>query len=191
MTRMHKQFLILLLAGVSGPVMAQAVAPEIAAEQVMHDFNTNGFVLGQNGNANFKFAQSFHLPRTGAVSHLMLPIYCSTATSVRVTLQVLREGLPSGVALVTQDVPASALNSWVAANGMMSMRMVQFDRPRIMRPGDYAFTIEAVGGECLLWPGPAGDSYAAGQAFVINGVSLPTWYPWNRDLAFQVFALPR
>ncbi len=188
---MHKQFLFLLLTSATAPVMAQTVPPEVAAEQVMHDFNTGGFVLGQNGNANFKYAQTFNLPRTGVVSHIMLPINCSTATSVRVTLQSLRNGMPSGTVLATQDVPGYVLDSWTSANGMQSMRMVEFQSSRLMRADDYAFTVEAIGGACMLWPGPAGDSYAGGQAFVINGVSLLSWYPWPRDLAFQVFERPR
>lgn len=56
---MRKPFFFLLLNCVAGNAMAQIVPPEMAAEQVMHDFNSSGFVLGQNGNANFKFAQTF------------------------------------------------------------------------------------------------------------------------------------
>ena len=189
---MHKKLLPLLLAGITGSAMAQAVPPEVAAEQVMHDFNGGGFALGQNGNANFKYAQTFNLPRTGMVSHIMLPINCSTATSVRVSVQtILRSGVPSGTVAMTQEVPGYVLDSWTSTNGMQSMRMIEFERPRVMQAGNYAFTIEAIGGECVLWPGPAGDSYAGGQAFIINGVSLLSWYAWSRDLAFQVFERPR
>lgn len=181
---------LLLLAGVATPALAQN-PPELAAEQVMHDFNTSGVALGQQGNADFKFAQTFELQAEGAISHIMLPIYCSTATTVRVTVQsVLRSDFPSGSVAMQQDVPAPVLDSWAAANGMHSMRMIEFARPRILRPGKYAFTAEAIGGECMLWPGPAGDTHAGGQAFVINGVSLTSWYAWGRDLAFQVFQRP-
>ncbi len=188
---MRKPFLFLLLAGATGLAMAQVVPPQIAAEQVMHDFNTGGFVLGQIGNANFKYAQTFQLPRTGFVSHIMLPINCSTAASVRVELRNVRGAMPSTLVLAMQDVPAYVLDSWTPANGMQSMRMIEFARPSLLQPGSYAFIVEAIGGECILWPGPANDSYAGGQAFLINGVSLLSWYPWNRDLAFQVFERPR
>ena len=191
---MYRRSISLLLACMAGPAMAQTatpVPPELAAEQVMHDFNTGGIVLGQSGNADFKFAQTFELQAEGAISHLMLPINCSTATTVRVTVQpTLRSGFPSGAVAMQQDVPAPVLDSWTAANGMQSLRMVEFARPRTFRPGRYAFTVEAIGGECMLWTGPAGDTYAGGEAFVINGVSLTSWYAMGRDLAFQVFQRP-
>ncbi|MFT4178362.1 MAG: hypothetical protein QM612_02710 [Thermomonas sp.] len=188
---MHKQSFFLLLASLAAPALASD-PPQIAAEQVMHDFNTGGFVLGPHGNANFRFAQTFQLPAAGEISHIMLPIACSTATTVRVKiLQVLRSGFPSSVALIQQDVPASAMNAWTASNGMQSMRMVEFARPRIFSAGSYAFSIEAIGGECVLWPGPSGNSYDGGEAFIINGVSVTSWLIWSgRDLAFQVFQRP-
>ena len=189
--RMSIYIPVLLLAVTAVPAVAQTVPPGLAAEQVMHDFNTGGFVLGQNGNATFKYAQTFQLPQEGFVSHIMLPIYCSTATSIRVELRNVRGAMPSTLVLATQNVPAYVLNSWTSANGMQSMRMVEFDRPPLLKAGDYAFTIAAIGGQCMLWPGPASDTYAGGQAFLINGVSLLSWYPWNRDLAFQVFERPR
>ncbi|MBS0226699.1 MAG: hypothetical protein JSS25_10210 [Proteobacteria bacterium] len=189
---MHEKLLPLLLAGIAAPAMTQTIPPQIAAEQVMSEPNNSGYALGQHGNGNFKFAQTFQLPRAGAVTHIMLPIYCSTAQTVRVTVQAtLRTGLPSGIVLATQDVPGYAMNSWMAGNGMMSMRMVEFEQPRPLQAGNYAFTVEAIGGECTFLPGPASDTYAGGQAFIINGISLLSWYAWGRDLAFQVFERPR
>ncbi|MBS0215002.1 MAG: hypothetical protein JSR63_07015 [Proteobacteria bacterium] len=189
---MHKKLVFLLFSGVAGPAMAQTVPPQIAAEQVMFEPNNSGYALGQHGNANFKFAQTFQLPRTGMVTHIMLPIYCSTAQAVRVTLQTtLRTGMPSGTVVATQDVPGYAMNSWMTSNGTMSMRMVEFEQPRLLQAGNYAFTIEAIGGECSFLPGPANDTYTGGQVFIINGISLLSWYAWGRDLAFQVFERPR
>ena len=56
---MHKKLVFLLFSGVAGPAMAQTVPPQIAAEQVMFEPNNSGYALGQHGNANFKFAQTF------------------------------------------------------------------------------------------------------------------------------------
>ncbi|MBS0200948.1 MAG: hypothetical protein JSR70_10905 [Proteobacteria bacterium] len=192
---MYRKISALLLVFGAHQAMAQTVPPVMAAEQVMHDFNSGGYVLGPSGNANFKYAQTFRLQQSGYVSHIMLPINCSNSAvgtiTVRVTLQTtLRSGFPSGAVLATQDVPGIALNSWTSANGMQSMRMVEFSRPPLLGAGNYAFTVEAAGSSCVIWPGPAVDSYAGGQAFIINGVSLPSWYPWGRDLAFQVFERP-
>jgi hypothetical protein len=194
MRRPHRSFAALLLACIAGPALAQAVPPEVAAEQVMHDFNASGFPVGLLGGAEQKFAQGFRLHDTGSVSHLMLPLNCSSAPGaivVHVTIQALERGVPSGRVLMSQDVPGYALDSWAAGNGMQSMRMVEFARPRSLPAGDYALTVEASGGTCMLWPGPLGDSYAEGQAFIINSPWITSWLPWNRDLAFQVFQRPR
>ncbi len=190
---MYKELGTLLLASIAAPCMAQAIPPQIAAEQVMFEPNGN-VALGQVGNGNFKFAQTFQLTRAGAITHIMLPIYCATAQAVRVTLQtVTRAGFPSGAVLATQDVPGYAMNSWVTANGTMGMRMVEFEQPRLLPGGNYAFTVEAIGGECSIMAGPVGDAYAGGQAFFINGVAVLSWLGWpgGRDLAFQVFQRPR
>ena len=97
---MRKKLLSLLLAGIATPAMAQTIPSEIVAEQAMHDFNTGGYALGQSGNGNFKVAQTFQMSRTGMVTHIMLPIFCSTAQTVRVTLQAAtRAGFPSGAVL--------------------------------------------------------------------------------------------
>lgn len=192
MTILRKPFLYLMLASAAGAAMAQAVPPQIAAEQIMIESPGAAYVLGQHGNGVFRFAQTFQLPRAGVVSHIMLPIYCSTAQTVRVTIEpVARIGMPNGIALASQDVPGYALNSWTTANGQQSMRMVEFERPPLLQAGNYALTLQAFGGECMLWPGPAGDSYAGGQAFSMNGISTVMWSPWGRDLAFQVFERPR
>lgn len=183
----------LLLVTAAGPALSQT-PPELAAEQVAQDANASGFPVGRLGIAEQKFAQGFHLHETGVVTHVMLPLNCTSAPEVivvRVTIQSLRNGLPSGRVLMSQDVPGYALDSWATANGMQSMRMVEFEQPRLMLSGDYAFTVEATGGNCMLWTGPLGDSYAEGQAFIINSPWITAWLPWNRDLSFQVFQRPR
>ncbi|EIL91764.1 MULTISPECIES: hypothetical protein [Rhodanobacter] len=183
----------LLLVTAVGPVLSQT-PPELAAEQVAQDLNASAFPVGRLGVAEQKFAQGFSLHETGVVTHLMLPLNCTSAPEVivvHVTIQSLSNGVPSGHALMSQDVPGYALDSWASINGTQGMRMIEFERPRLLLSGDYAFTVEASGGSCMLWTGPLGDSYAEGQAFIINSPWITAWLPWNRDLSFQVFQRPR
>ncbi|WP_157598906.1 hypothetical protein [Rhodanobacter sp. Root561] len=87
----------LLLVTAAGPALSQT-PPELAAEQVAQDANASGFPVGRLGIAEQKFAQGFHLHETGVVTHLMLPLNCTSAPEVivvRVTIQSLRNTVPA------------------------------------------------------------------------------------------------
>lgn len=188
-----------LLACVATPALAQAVPPEIAAEQVRIDFNSGTYVGVINNSPVQKFAQSFRLYDEGPISHVMLPLYCNNSwplpTSVSITIQSLRSGLPSGRTLVRQDVPAHVLFAYPnpATPRDWGLRMVEFTSNWALAPGDYAFIIEVAGGACDILYGPSGSTYADGEAFLYAPLVLvgsPPWRAWGRDLAFQVFQRP-
>lgn len=197
---MHKHSLFLLpLICVATSALAQAAPPEIAAEQPRIDFNSSTYVGVINNSPVQKFAQSFRLYEEGPISHVMLPLYCNSSsplpTSVSVTIQSLRNGLPSGRTLVRQDVPAHVLFAYPhpATPRDWGMRMVEFTNNWTLTPGDYAFIIEVSGGACDILYGPSGSTYADGEAFLNAPYVLagsPPWRPWGRDLAFQVFQRP-
>lgn len=197
---MHKHSLfLLLLVCVATPALAQAVPPELAAEQVRIDFNSSTFVGAINNGPTQKFAQSFRLYQHGPISHVMLPLYCNNSwplpTSASVSIQPLKNGLPNGRNLVRQEVPAHALFAYPnpATPRDLGMRMVEFTSNWTLTPGDYAFIIEVAGGACDIVYGPSGSTYADGEAFLYAPFVLagsPPWRAWGRDLAFQVFQRP-
>ena len=185
---------IALLAALGLPAFA-ASPPELAAEQLAIDRTSN---TGAGDAIRQEFAQVFQLHDSGWLTHVMLPLNCMTSPmpTLRVTIQPLRYGLPSGKVLASQDLPGYVLDTFPAAGGELGLRMVQFEQPAWLKPGSYAFTISGIGGLCQLWYGNPGDSYTGGAAYLstVPG-SVPgqpkSWnFPLGRDLAFQVFQQP-
>lgn len=193
----RQRFLAALALGLAaGAVVAAANPPELAAEQLAIDSTSNTAV----GDAiNQEFAQVFELHDTGHVSHVMLPLNClsSPMPVLRVTIQSVKNGMPGGRVLASQDVPGYVLDTFPSASGELGMRMVQFERPALLKPGTYAFTISGLGGLCQIWYGRPGDSYPGGEAFLSTmpsqqpGVPRAWNFPLGRDLTFQVFQQPK
>ena len=178
--------------------MVPAVAgnpPELAAEQLAIDRTSN---TGVGDAMNQEFAQVFQLYDTGDVTHVMLPLNCLTSPMpvLRVTIQSVKAGMPSGRVLASQKVPGYVLDTYPAPTGELGLRMIRFDQPAHLKPGSYAFTISGIGGICQLWYGPLGDPYTGGDAFLSNqpgrhpGVPNAWNFPMGRDLTFQVFQEP-
>ncbi len=169
--------------------------PELAAEQLAIDRTSN---TGVGDGINQEFAQVFQVYDTGKITHVMLPLNClgSPTPVVRVTLQKVNAGMPSGRVLASQDVPGYALDTYPAPTGELGLRMVQFDHPARVRPGTYAFTVSGTGGICVIWYGPPGNVYTGGNAYLSTqpgrqpGVPGAWNIPMSRDLTFQVFQEP-
>jgi hypothetical protein len=169
--------------------------PELAAEQLAIDRTSN---TGVGDAINQEFAQVFEVYDTGRITHVMLPLNClsSPMPVLRVTIQKVRAGMPSGRVLASQDVPGYVLDTYPAPTGELGLRMVQFDYPARVKPGTYAFTISGIGGLCQIWYGPLGNAYTGGDAYLSNqpgsqpGVPAAWNFPLGRDLTFQVFQQP-
>ena len=170
-------------------------APELAAEQIAID-RTSGTGVGDGMNQ--EFAQVFKVYDTGNITHVMLPLNCLTSPmpTLRVTIQSVRYGVPSGRVLATQDVPGYVMDTYPTPTNDLGLRMVRFDQPAYLKPGTYAFTISGIGGICQLWYGPLGNPYPGGDAYMSNqpssqpGVPKAWNFPMGRDLTFQVFQEP-
>ena len=183
---MYRSSLALMLCLASGAVAAADT--EMGAEQILMDANSNTGVGGQTGQ---RFAQVFELHDTGAVSHLMLPLGCQPQAVVRITLEATTQGVPSGTVLASKDVPGYVMDAYPTAPGLVGMRMIEFPRAPVLVPGVYAFTVSTKGKYgCVIWYGPAGNSYHYGDAYFIANYNPPGWTPLGRDLAFQVFQRP-
>lgn len=182
----NKKALVLLLTLVASPAMA--VDAELAAEQLAIDATSNTVV---GGSANQRFAQVFELYDTGHVSHIMLPLGCQPQATVVVAIEETTQGVPNGTVLAQKSTPGYVLDAYPTTSGAVGMRMVEFTKPALLKPGMYAFTVSTKGKyDCVFWHGPAGNSYPAGDAYFMAAGNPPGWYPLGRDLAFQVYQRP-
>lgn len=178
--------LALLLAVVAGPAMA--VDAEFAAEQLAIDATSN---TGVGGAASQRFAQVFELHDTGYVSHIMLPLGCQPQATVLVAIEETTQGIPNGNVLARKSTPGHVLDAYPTASGAVGMRMVEFAKPALLKPGIHAFTVSTKGKyDCALGYGPAGNSHSAGDAYFMAAGNPPGWCPLGRDLAFQVYQRP-
>jgi hypothetical protein len=177
----------------------------VAAEQVAVDTTSNTGVGDAMGPTGQEFAQAFRVDVEGLLTHVMLPIHCLTGApaTIRVTIQGVNSqfgramGMPNGRVLASQDVDPLSFDALPSATtGAVGMRMVRFVRPPRLQPGNYAFTVSGIGGVCVIWYGPLGDTYQRGQAYLSTQPGSAPGMPaaWNhimpRDLAFQVFMQP-
>ena len=194
--RVRQGLVAMALCLATGIAAAATRAPELAAEQLAID-RTSGTGVGDAMNQ--EFAQVFEVYDSGALTHLMLPLNCLTSPmpTLRVTIQTVKNGLPSGRVLASQDVPGYVMDTYPAATGELGMRMVQFEHPAKLKPGTYAFTLSGIGGLCQLWYGPLGNAYTGGDAYLSNqpgrqpGLPQAWNFPLGRDLTFQVFQQPK
>lgn len=192
----RRRRIVALALGLASAIAGAANPPELAAEQPAIDSTSN---TGVGDAINQEFAQVFQLHDYGHLSHVMLPLNCLTSPmpTLRVTIQSVKGGLPSGRVLASQDLPGYVLDTYPAATGELGLRMVQFERPALLKPGSYAFTISGIGGLCQIWYGRLGDSYPGGAAYVSTmpgatpGVPRSWNVPLGRDLTFQVFQQPQ
>lgn len=185
---------LFLVAGAAIAAPPPTTPARMAAEQlqVVAPANTD---IG--GSAAQRFAQVFHLPVEGYLSHVMVPANCGAARLLRVEIELVTGGVPNGVVVATQEVPGTAMNAY--GQPVPGMRMVEFARPALLPPGHYAFTLTVPAGRrteyCMLWLAPSGDTYRSGKAYFIARGNPPHWIELfdaagPRDLAFQVFVRP-
>lgn len=183
----------LALALLAAPAFASAAAQaEVAAEQILTETNSNTHVGGWPVK---RFAQVFELPEAGGISHVMLPAACDPQATLRVTIERAPNGVPDGRVVAQQDVPGYVLDAVQVGAVVSSMRMVEFTRLALLKPGLYAFTLDTLGsGDCALWRAPPGTPYAY---LAYSAAPSGKWQPLvdaigrPQALAFQVFYRPR
>lgn len=177
-----------LLAATATAGAAPATPPELAAEQVNLN-SPHNTMLG--GSTDQQLAQSFVLYRKGYISHLMLPMGCQPKATVLVTIEKTTAGVPNGSVLAYQKVPGYVFTAYPTP--AVGMRMVEFENPVLLRPGEYAFTLTAKGGDCAIYVGPSGNTYPGGKGYFISNGNPPGWIELFfaagdvRDMAFQVY----
>lgn len=178
---------LLLAAGAAG-----AVHPEMEAEQP--DIEYPGGIMALGGSAGQQLAQAFELTRAGYVSHVMVPMSCQPKADVRVTIEKTTAGAPDGSVLAYEELPGHLFTSYPTP--AIGMRMIEFGKPPLLGPGQYAFTLRVKGKyDCGVFAGPHGDTYPGGKAYFIALPNPPVWIELfdaggTRDLAFQVYLRP-
>lgn len=175
------------LLAVTATAGAAPAPPELAAEQVNLD---TSMLMALGGSVDQQLAQAFVLDRKGYVSHLMLPMSCQPKAVVLVTIEKTTFGVPNGSVLAYQKVPGHVFTSYPTP--AVGMRMVEFEKPALLGPGDYAFTLTVKGGDCGVYVGPSGNSYPGGAGYFIANDNPPGWIELFdaagiRDMAFQVY----
>lgn len=179
-----------LAVAVLAPPALAATPPEVEAEQPDIDAAS---ILALGGSVSQQLAQSFTLDRAGLVSHVMVPMSCQPKAVVHVTLEKTSGGMPNGSVLAYEEVPGYVFTS--LPTPAIGMRMIEFGAPAKLGPGQYAFTLTAKDGDCGVYPGPNGSSYAGGRGGFIADGNPPGWIELFdaggvRDLAFQVYIRP-
>lgn len=175
-------------------VSATAIAqPHLQQEQVNLD-TSQTFALG--GSSDQKLAQTFNLTRSGFISHLTFAMNCQPVATVRIRIEETTAGVPNGSVVESLDVPGTVFTS--LPTPAVGFRLVEFPHPvRVSSGIDYAITLEAIGGDCGMYVGPAGSSYPGGRAYFDARPNPPGWIEFFgddgafRDLAFQVFTVSR
>ncbi|MBB1061364.1 hypothetical protein [Marilutibacter spongiae] len=170
--------------------MAAPPHPELEAEQVNID---TASTLALGGSVSQRLAQSFTLYRKGVLSHLMVPMSCQPKATVHVTIEKTTAGAPNGSVLAYQKVPGHVFTS--LPTPAVGMRLVEFEAPATLAPGQYAFTLTAKPGDCGLYAGPNGSTHGGGKGWFIADGNGPGWIELFdaggvRDLAFQVYLRP-
>ena len=168
----------------SGAVLL--AAPMIDQEQVNVD---TGSTLAVGGASEQKLAQVFTAGLNGKLSHITVPIGCQPSAKLTVNIEKTVGGAPAG-SILAQEVLAGSLFPAIVPSPGVGFRIVQFSSPADVFAGDqYAIVLEASGGSCGVYPGPLGDSYAAGGAFFDARPNPPGWVAMLPvlDLAFQTF----
>src|SRR5690606_1562459 len=78
----------------------------------------------------------------------------------------------------------------------IGMRMLEFAKPPLRGPGQYAFPLRVTGKyDCGVSAGPHGDTSPGGKAYFIALPTPPVWMELcdaggTRDLAFQAYLRP-
>jgi len=119
-----------------------------------------------------KLAQTFIAGLDGPLTHLKLPVGCSSGALI-IEIRRQEAGMPTGDILGGVTAPAADL-----PDSPTDFPLIELDAPIPMSPGDaLAFTLRNETGSCGLLRGASGDRYANGRSFFDARPNLPGWAP--------------
>src|SRR6266478_2181008 len=134
-----------------------SAAPVIDQEQPVIDPSVGGVAIG--GSSQEKLAQVVTVGLPGLLREVRFPLACGSGDLV-VEIQGVVAGTPNGVVLTSETIPGSSLPSVGAV-----FRSLLLSAPVSFSAGDVFAIILRSTGECGVFQGPIGDSYAGGNAF--------------------------
>ncbi|HRN62971.1 MAG TPA: hypothetical protein PLF73_10970, partial [Luteimonas sp.] len=158
------------------------------------NIDARGGILELGGSSAQRLAQVFAIARPGYLSHVMVPMSCQPDADVRVTIEKTTSGAPNGAMLAYEELRGRPYTS--GPTPAVGMRMIEFTRPPLLGPGEYAVTLAVKGKyDCGVYAGPHGDTYPGGAAYFIARPNPPVWIELfdaggTRDLAFQIYLRP-
>ena len=164
--------LLMRLAPIGAALLALSAPAAIAADIVDQEqtmTTTTPFAIG--GDAEELLAQSFTLGMAGEMTHIRIPVACSSGELIVEIQRLGADGLPNGDVVTRARVPAAdippPLGDFVS---------IYFSPPVTVSPGEkYAIVLSNPTGECGMLSGPAGDSYPGGQFFYDARPDEPGW----------------
>jgi hypothetical protein len=166
------------------------------AQHIINDASPITFAI--NGPSGQILAQTFTVGSHTRLGGVALTVGgCAPGSILIVEIRDLVGGLPTGALLGS----ATMIDTELAGLGIPGVFTTIEIRPPMGRwvtltPGvKYGITLfTSPGGSCGSWPGPSGDSYAAGEAWAISTADpSPTWVRANTspgnpdDLPFRVY----
>lgn len=151
-------------------------------------YRANQTVIG--GSPQQKLAQVFVVSRSGYITHIALPLNCQPGAWLVIRIVAATGGVPGDEILASQVVSGSDLTSY-GSRTSTEFSYIAFEGPPAVSEGEtYAFTLEAIAGDCGLHWGPPGDSYSGGSAFFEVEDNPPGWTQLVdpiQDLAFKIY----
>ena len=164
-------------------------APMIDQEQV-NVYPSLTWAVG--GVSTQKLAQVFTAGRDGRLSHVTLPITCTSAAILTVSIQETTAGIPNGSVLAEEVLPGTIFPP-IDQQPAIGFRIVEFSKqPKLIRRMQYAIVLEAATVDsCGVYQSPEGDFYPAGSGYFdgLPSPPVPGWRPLGprNDLPFQTF----
>jgi hypothetical protein len=182
--RMRWMLVSLLLLAAPAP---GALSQVIDQMQPLVDGTVGGLAIG--GTSHQKLSQVVTARLAGDISAFFLPVAC-TSGKLTVEIRDVAGDEPGSVVLLRRRIPAAEL-----ANVGLAFRRIALGAVIHLSAGDrFALVLSNSLGECGIFQGPSGDSYAGGALFFDALPNAPGWIPVfapTRDLPFlEVLALP-
>ena len=180
---------LLMLVIVAGSCVP-AVAATLDQQQPVIDSGAP-FVLAIGSTSEQKLAQVVTAGVSGNLVEVRLPVSCAgSGPGLRLEMQAVTGGVPNGVVLASQVIPAALLPPFSIAAPPAFRSLTIGATPSIAAGTQFAIVLSTTG-SCAIAVGPVGDSYLGGNLYFDARPNPPGWvcvcsFPGDRfDLPFQ------
>ena len=173
---------------ISGAALSNApvgAAPAIDQQQPVIDATVGGAAIG--GFYQQKMAQVVTQGVTGSLTEVRFPVACGTGDLV-VEIQGVEADRPNGVVLTSQTIPGAMLPTFFPSPP--TLRALALSTPVSLSAGDRFAVVLTSAGDCGIFQGPIGDSYAGGNAFFDSRPNPVGLWVCICDFAGDRFDLP-